>query len=413
MKISKKKVDTLLLSLLFISLYLGRVNVNVGIAIKPYMIISGLILVYILKDFYIRKLYIYEAYMIFFILIYSLTALRFSYPEKHIMYILAFGLLLIFYFVIRCYVDKFEIKVFEKYFVICSNMCMILSLLYYLMGIVSLKGNFYGNNVLKSGLLLDRGIPRMIGFISLDPNIFVFFITLIFIYTLNDYKKLRNKVGLSLSSLCIVLSFSRGAIVSIIIAVIISFMIERNIKKNLKIFFLILISMIFITCIASYFSIDIVSIINSRFESIKIDGGSGRSVLWKNALTSFANNPIFGIGINSTTSYGMEFYGNSHYVHNTILEVLSEGGVIGFALFLLWFSSIFISCWKIYKYNKETKFILVTFIAMLLQMIFLSILYNEAFYFFLVVLSKYYSDFGVNNRKKFFSKYKSITLYKM
>ena len=87
MKIRKKNLDNLLLGLLIISLYFSRVNIDIGFTIKPYMVITAIILIYTLNDFYVKKLFKFEVYMITFIFLFSLTSLRFLYPEKHIRYI--------------------------------------------------------------------------------------------------------------------------------------------------------------------------------------------------------------------------------------------------------------------------------------------------------------------------------------
>lgn len=403
MKVKKRKIDYMLLGLLIISLYLGNLNINVGISIKPYMIVMCVIFIYIIKDFYVRKLYKYELMMILFFIAFSLTSIRLTYPEKHIRYILALIVILAFYFIIKCFLDRFTIKDLQEYFVYYSNIAIILSLAYYVIGIISVGGNFRGNNVQKYGMLLDRGIPRLTGLVSTDPNIFVFFLTIIFFYTLNNFNSRRNKLGLFLSALVIILTFSRGAYLAIGFTIIIMFLLEKNVRYKIKLIInsiLVFISFIFI---GKYFSIDVVSTIMDRFKSISSDGGSGRTVLWSNAITSFKDNPIFGIGINSTTSYGIENYGNPHYVHNSILEILSEGGIFVFLFFMIFIIAVFCSCIKLYKLNNGNKYLMITLIALLIQMIFLSIIYNEMFYFFLLILQRYLYEYDKNKKSNYLS----------
>ena len=56
---------------------------------------------------------------------------------------------------------------------------------------------------------------------------------------------------------------------------------------------------------------------------------NGRLELWGQALNSFGNNPLFGIGLKKIFSLiGMD-------VHNTYLQILAETGIIGFVFFIL------------------------------------------------------------------------------
>lgn len=397
MKIRKKNIDNLLLGLLIISLYFSRVNIDIGFTIKPYMVITAIILIYTLNDFYVKKLFKFEVYMITFIFLFSLTSLRFLYPEKHIRYILAFILIMLFYFVNRTFLSRFTIKNIEESLVYYSNIAIATSLIYYFLGIISLRGSFVGNGLHRYGVLLDRGIPRLTGLISSDPNIFVFVVTIIFIYTFSNINCSRNRIGLFLSGLSIILTFSRGAYIAIGLAIIIMIIMQNNLIKSIKIILVILIAVISINFIAKYFSINLIDIITSRFDSIAIDGGSGRDILWRNAIESFKTHPIFGIGINATTSYGSKYYSNSHYVHNSILEVLSEGGVVVFSIFMIFIMSLLIYSIKIYFNNKKNIFIFISFLAMIIQMMFLSVIYNEMFYFFILLVYRYSDNYKKNN----------------
>lgn len=393
MEMKKVILDKFLLQLLIISLYFGRINIDIGVTIKPYMIVTTLIFFYIFKDMKIRKLYRFEVYMILFILMYSLTALKFKYPENHIRYILAFIVLMIFYFTIRSFFERISMNVIKEKMIYCTNISLVISLVYYFIGLLAASKISNWNSVRVYGALLDRGTPRMIGFISDDPNILVFFITIAFIYSLSNLKKNSNKVLAILSGASILLSFSRGAYLAIGVSIVFIILIKGKTLEKIKAIVALSVISIGFIYITKLFGVDIIEIVLSRFSSLLSDGGSGRVELWKNALNTFANNPIFGIGINSTIPYGIINYNNNHYVHNTLLEVLSEGGIISFSIFLIWIVSLYRYCFKIYKYNKKEIFILGSYVALVCQMIFLSILYNEMFYFFILLICKFIVEF--------------------
>lgn len=76
-----------------------------------------------------------------------------------------------------------------------------------------------------------------------------------------------------------------------------------------------------------------------RFSSYT--GGSGRTMLWENALELFYENPFFGGGWGSYWGYN----GVYSAVHNTFLSTLTDGGLIGFfLLFLPVFYILFKAC---------------------------------------------------------------------
>lgn len=71
-------------------------------------------------------------------------------------------------------------------------------------------------------------------------------------------------------------------------------------------------------------------------------GGSGRSMLWENALEIFFNNPFFGGGWGSYWGYN----GVYSAVHNTFISTLTDGGLIGFSLL---FVPVFVIILKAFK----------------------------------------------------------------
>ncbi|MBU5436818.1 O-antigen ligase family protein [Tissierella sp. MSJ-40] len=339
------------------------------------------------------KLLTFEKAMLIFILVYSSTALHFSYPEAHLRFIFAFYVILIFYFstrglLISCSIDEVE-KMISKSGLIVS----ILSLTYYFMGVYKAGMNFHGNNISYYGLIIDRSIPRLTGIVSDDPNISAFFITLYFFYFLNNLDSNRNRICFIITLICIILTFSRGAYISILIALVISFMIEKDRKWKCRSILLAIIVLFVLVNVLEVLGIGYVDLFKRRFLGMLSSGGSGRSIIWKNAFETFIKNPIFGIGINAFLNYSTSNYGIHNYIHNTFLEVLVESGVVGFFIYGLFLILVFFSCIKLFKKNKETKFLLVTFIGMMFQMFFLSILLSEVFYFIILLIYRYSKEY--------------------
>ncbi|WP_099361191.1 O-antigen ligase family protein [Fredinandcohnia onubensis] len=362
---------------------------NIGFALKPYIILTFLNILLLFSITRFSKLLPFEVLMIFFILVYCASALQFNYPDKHLRFIFAFFIILLFYFSTRGLIIICKIEDLQKMISISGIIGSSASLVYYLIGIIETGMNFYGNGVIYHGLMIDRSIPRLIGTASGDPNIFVLFMTLYFFYYLYNISTTRNKIGFLLTTMCIILTFSRGAYIAIFITFLLMFIFGDKRKGKFK--NLLVISLIFIGIgyVINLFGVNYMDFIGSRFSNISNDGGSGRITLWTNAIETFKNNPIMGIGLNGTLDYNTINYGSSVYIHNTMLEVLSESGLMGFIVFILLWISILIFCIRIFKYNKTTKFLLATFVATFIQMLSLSILLNEVFYLMLLLLYRY------------------------
>ena len=382
---------------LFLSFLFGSLNINIGFSLKPFMIITIINLFLISKD-RIHYLLKYEKYMLLFMMLFSLTAIHFRFPFANIRFIFLFFIIISFYFINRNTIENIDIETIENMLSYTGIVGISTSLLYYFYGIYNLGFDFASKNLIMNGVTIDRHIPRLIGLVANDPNVFVFLVSVYFFYYLTHLDNKRNKLGLVLFSLSIILSFSRGAYISILFAFIIYFIFDIDLFGKVK-FILLFILLLFVAiyCL-DLMSIDIYSVIDSRFKALTTDGGSGRLELWTNALNTFKDHPFFGIGINSTVQYGDLIYGNAHYIHNTYLEVLSEGGIICFIAYFIFLFSILKKSYSLMKYNYRSKFIFYTIISMYFQMIFLSLLYNEAFYLCLVLLYRY--SFIENDKKE-------------
>lgn len=398
MKLELSRLLYICVQSLMISLYFGGFNIDIGFSLKPYMIVSVITMAVFFRSWRMGRMFPFEKLMLFFIAGFSLTALQFRYSEYHLRFLFVFIVILGFYFIYRGLINRIRIETIEEMISNAGLVGVSVSILYYLLGIVSTGMNYYGNNVIHYGLILDRGVPRLIGTSTNDPNIFVLFITMYFFYTLCNSKSIKNKVGFSLAGISIILTFSRGAIVAIAIPLVLSFLIELDGKKRFKALIFVTVVSFVLLKIGQMFGIDVMGTMERRFLGMVVDGGSGRNVLWLNAWQTFLDNPLFGIGINSTLPYGRIFYGSRNYVHNTMLEVLSESGLFGIILFtLLWLSALWYS-FRVFFKNSKAKYVFLTFVAMFFQMLILSVLYNEAFYFSLLILQRYTSEYLIKQR---------------
>ena len=392
-----KKMSSLTLVLTFIqlimlSLYFGKLNLDIGFSIKPYMfvLIIGVLLICTQMKFY--RLYGFEWMMIFFVLVHSSSALNLTYQYKSLRFILAFLLMLVFYFSIRAVIDRVSVKNLEKAISTAGFIGIFASLTYYTMGILETGMNFARSSTTFYGVLIDRSMPRLTGFASNDPNLYVFFVTLYFFYTINRLQYKKIVLGCLIAAITIILTFSRGGILGIVVGLTIQLVTMKDSKRALKLIIFGTLAIIVLMFMGNVFFLNPLQIIQNRFLSLATDGGGSRFQIWTDAFTTFRDNPILGIGINASASYNYEHFGRYVYVHNVILEVALESGLIGLIAFLSFLASVLFSAKKLLDYCNKYSYIFVTLVSMITQMFFLSILYNEAFYFVLCLLYRYKNE---------------------
>lgn len=384
--IQEKKINLWLISF-FLSTLFGAYFINIGFSFKLFMLLS---LLYILVNnvkikFY--KLQNYEIVLMIFFIYYSSTGVFSDFPETSIRLIIVLIIVLAFYFLLKDLLGKYSIPVIERNISVAGIVFNVISLLLYLAGMIAANFNFAYNGISYYGLLLDRGTPRMIGTFS-DPNIFAFGNFLFFFYYLTHLKHKNSKTGLILSLFSLVLTFSRGAYIALLIAFVFYYIFSSAKSKILipiiTSFFIVLI----ITLSNWLWKFDVIEIIRNRFSTLSTDGGSGRIDIWLNGLSFFENNPIFGIGIYNYKSYSEYFFGINHYMHNTFLEVLVESGLIGFILYALFFAMLFVQMLLNLK-NVKFQYLFLTFVSMVVMMNSLSLVANEVLFLFLALYWRY------------------------
>lgn len=379
--------------LLMLSLYFGRFNLDLGFSLKPFMIIMVLITLFSLKYINFNKLFNFEINLVIFIIIHSMTALNFKYPSYSIRFIILYIIIFVFYFSTRSLLEKIDVYSIEKVISRTGFIAIVSSLIYYILGILASGMNYFGNKLNYYGLMIDRSTPRLTGTASSDPNIFVFYVTLYFFYTLSHLDTKLNKIGFLLVTSTIILTFSRGAYLALGFGLITAFLLSNGLKIKIKGIIVSSILITFLTFFGDYLKVNPIKFIIDRFSSFATDGGSGRLAIWANAIDTFNDNPILGIGINSVREYNFEYYNRGVYLHNSLLEVLVETGIVGSIIYALFLILLFINAIKLYMRNKKTLFILLTLLSMFIQMNSLSILYNEVFYILILLLYRYSIEF--------------------
>lgn len=189
--------------------------------------------------------------------------------------------------------------------------------------------------------------------IPLDPNVIsANFIlpSIIALYNLFYGKRKILAIGVIIIFVIAIISTgSRGAFISLSLTSSIlvgNYIFDRNNAQNIfvKVLF------IFIVIFAVLYAITFISQQDNLTGLDRLvdysDGSNGRVDIWKEKLTLLLDSPILGYGIN----HDIGLYGKKVACHNTFIEVLFYGGVLGLFIF-------FIPIVNLYKRNSFPRYL--------------------------------------------------------
>jgi O-antigen ligase len=375
---------------LFLLVTLANYYIYVGFAIKPYMTFLILFLLLNIGSFYFQRLQLLEVAMLLFYLMYSFTGAFALYPASSIRIICGIFLYISCYFIMKSVIGNAKDSVIERAISDVGIFFNIASITLYFIGLQSLGFAFEGDRIYKFGVLLDRDYPRLIGLLQ-DPNFFVLYNTIFFSYYLCNSKSWKNKFGLILCLLSNILTFSRGGLL-VIGFILVMYILIKNPVKQLKLLLGIVASSFAAFYIGTvYMKFDIYGILQSRIEDFSQDGGSGRIELWGRAWDYFTSHKFLGIGAFNFADYNFFQYGDNLEVHNTFLDILSESGLLGMTFFLFFIIMVFVQLIQS-KTHRNKPYLLLTFMGMMLQMGFLSVIINDMFFMYIAILTTYLNN---------------------
>ena len=383
---------------LFLLVTLAKFNIYLGFALKPYMIFSVMYLMIHISSFYFHRLQLFEVAMLLFYLMYSFTGAFALQPDSSLRIMLGITLYLVCYFIMKFIIGNTEESTIQK---VISNVGIIFntaSLILYFVGLKSVGFVFEGDRIYQYGMMLDRDYPRLIGLLQ-DPNFYVFYNTLFFSFYLCNMKSWKNRLGLILCILSNLLTFSRGGLLVMVILLII-YLLLNNPLKQLKLILGLVIAFSLTAYVAVvHMKFNLVGMLESRIQDVSQDGGSGRLELWSRAWDYFESHLFVGLGAFNFADYNQFNYGNTQPVHNTFLDILSESGLLGITCYMMFIFLVFFQLIQS-KIYKHSPYLFITFIGLLLQMGFLSIIINDMFFMYVAILSTYINtrELALNNK---------------
>ncbi|UOQ45416.1 O-antigen ligase family protein [Halobacillus salinarum] len=372
---------------LFLLVILAKYNIYMGFALKPFMIFTILYLVINLNAFYFHRLQLFEIIMLLFYLVYCFTGAFALYPVSSIRIMLGIFLYLGCYFIMKAIIGETKESLIEKALSSVGILFNSASLLLYFLGLHRVHFIFEGDRISKFGMMLDRNYPRLIGLMQ-DPNFYVFYNTVFFAYFLCNSKSIKNKVGLILCILTNLLTFSRGGMLVMLLLLFLYILLNNPLKK-IRLISGLFLSVFLVAYIAIVkFNFNFIGIMMERIADTTDDGGSGRLALWGRAWHYFENHMYVGVGAFNFSDYNLHDYGDTLTVHNTFLDILSDSGLVGIFFFLLFIGCVLYQLLQ-NRMHKHHPYLFLTFIGLILQMGFLSVVINDMFFLYIAILSAY------------------------
>ena len=202
-------------------------------------------------------------------------------------------------------------------------------------------------------------------------GVFIMFTRVVF-YSQEKWSKIINIFLLFLFTFRGLMTFSRGgiycALIMVIFLIIILFTVVKRSSKN-KIIMMILFSIVSVSIIWGYSSLETGGMINKRFANqdaagrVKASRLSGREAIIENEIELFLDNPIMGIGVGKGKEYRLEELKDiTATSHNEVSRMLAEHGSFGIlALLILGLTPL-----ALYINNRQHIYLLPLFIFWLL-----------------------------------------------
>ncbi|HDR7763209.1 TPA: O-antigen ligase family protein [Bacillus paranthracis] len=294
---------------------------------------------------YFKQVNRWQIYLLFFLLYGGLLNV-FYFNNFEINLYIKFIVNLAFLLVVPNFIEKVKIdSKFNNRFKLCLELIIILSFIQIIYVYMSQNLSLsYFLNIQNSidAYAISRGTDPIFG--HSNKNIWaskLFLVQLLYFnFILNDKIKIREFLMLSIFVINIMLLLSRTAQMAMIIPFIYLFY-KKIYKKNnyIKFFVICLIPMLL------FGFIEVVTDVILRIGDPSTDGGASRISLWKAFFDHFnETHYMIGNGIYSSYSFLMQYV--PHYLvntnmHNFIINIAMETGIIGVCIYILFLLGLF------------------------------------------------------------------------
>lgn len=195
-----------------------------------------------------------------------------------------------------------------------------------------LQGSYAGQFTQRMTISNSFGNPNFFSNYLLIPYV----LSMHYFITALQGKKIKNVlfnfVTMLISIILILITSSRGSILALILTSTI-YLLWYLRKNKFKLHYILLILAI-ILLVGSLMLTYLDSVINTFFSRISYNDlmeGSGRNVIFSEAIETFIDNPFWGVGLGNFKNISQ----SGTRTHNLYLELLTETGLIGFLIFFI------------------------------------------------------------------------------
>ena len=104
----------------------------------------------------------------------------------------------------------------------------------------------------------------------------------------------------------------------------------------------------------------------------------------KLGINIFKENPIIGVGMGNARIFASRYYGHDAYLHNNYVELLANGGILGFISYYCIYYIVIKNLVKYFKYREKYTVVVIVLVFMQLIIDYGSVSYyykNTIFYF--------------------------------
>lgn len=166
---------------------------------------------------------------------------------------------------------------------------------------------------------------------------------------LRPFKKTSLMIISFLAIICLVLGYSRGALLGFLIACMFILTYYRKKALSLIVFLIITLLFVVLTPLKNMYYLNVFSGPGSVSVFIRID-------LWKRILAMIADYPLLGSGLSTYVPiigrYGKDFYRDTSYPHNSYLHIAAETGLVGLFAFIWIFVTLFNTAYRTLRKTK-------------------------------------------------------------
>lgn len=328
-----QKKHSLLYLITILSFFFQSYYFSIGFSLKAFYVVCPVAWIISTRLKFVNELQLSEAIFLLFLLAYTSTGIYSYDPESSLRFNMGVYLLIFIYLILKSILRRLPLDELTRILIKTGLVFNGVSSALYTFGLYKggIASSFEDLTVIH-GVMYDRGIPRLVGPLK-DPNFYVMFNSIFFFIAISFLRQSLCRILLSWSFINILLTLSRGGALALVagLFIYISMSHGNRLGRTFQIFGFTALAVSLIL----YTIPEAQNFLAKRIESA--ENASGRFDIWRHGMQTFFDNPYGGIGVFSFLSYNVDNFGGEHYMHNTFLEVLAEGGIfVFFSYFIFW-----------------------------------------------------------------------------